>query len=116
VRRVAALSLRGGEKERWKGPGCHRLGGVSVVAKTVSSFLSHNRQGFDLVFVDPPYSAQNPQIVADLVALSGCLEPGAIVVIERSSRGAEITPPEGFTLLDSRSYGDTRVTTLERSR
>ena len=91
-------------------------GAVSVVAKTVSSFLSHNRQGFDLVFIDPPYSALNPQIVADLVALSGCLEPGAIVVIERSSRDVEITPPEGFTLLDSRNYGDTRVTTLERSR
>jgi len=66
---------------------------------------------FDLVFLDPPY--RKNLIGPALAALrdGNWLAPNAVIVTESSE---EEPAPEidGFTLLDHRTYGDTRVTFL----
>ncbi|MCE6952592.1 16S rRNA (guanine(966)-N(2))-methyltransferase RsmD [Cereibacter sphaeroides] len=61
-----------------------------------------------LCFLDPPYGKRMGE--AALAAHAGWLSPGALVVWEEST--API-PPEGFTPLDQRRYGETLVTILE---
>jgi 16S rRNA (guanine966-N2)-methyltransferase len=87
------------------------LPGARVVARAVGAFLADAPdEPFDVVFVDPPYELDEPQLSAVLGALAdGWLAPGAQVVVERSSRsGAPVVP--GSTLLTpfaERRYGDT---------
>ena len=60
---------------------------------------------FDVVFLDPPYGKAMGE--SALQAARGWLAPQALVVWEEST--APVLP-EGFTLEDSRKYGDTLVT------
>jgi 16S rRNA (guanine966-N2)-methyltransferase len=64
-----------------------------------------------LVFLDPPYGkGLGARALASAVA-GGWIAPGALIVWEES---APQPAPEGFTPLDTRHYGDTHVTFLER--
>ena len=45
----------------------------------------------------------------DLLERNGWLVPGALVVVERSARGAALVWPEGYTSGKDRSYGDTAL-------
>lgn len=63
-----------------------------------------------LVFLDPPYGKElGEQALAAAIA-QGWLADDALVVWEES---ADITPPDGLTLLDERRYGDTFIRLLE---
>jgi 16S rRNA (guanine966-N2)-methyltransferase len=66
---------------------------------------------FDLVFVDPPYDLDGNDLTHVLVGLtqSGCLGPGATVVVETGRRRAPVLP-EGWTVGWARAYGDTLLT------
>ncbi|MCW5773135.1 MAG: RsmD family RNA methyltransferase [Rhodospirillaceae bacterium] len=65
-----------------------------------------------LAFFDPPY-ADNAAVPALAgFAASGWLAPGAVCVVEESSRGPELVPPAGFLRLDARRYGAARVVVL----
>jgi 16S rRNA (guanine966-N2)-methyltransferase len=68
---------------------------------------------YDLVFSDPPYPLPTPAVEADLAALRdhGWLVPGALVVVERSSRGEPMTWPDGFGSTRERRYGETLLLT-----
>ncbi|MFQ6753215.1 16S rRNA (guanine(966)-N(2))-methyltransferase RsmD [Cereibacter sphaeroides] len=61
-----------------------------------------------LCFLDPPYSKGLGERA--LAAHAGWLAPGALVLWEENIAPV---PPEGFTQLDQRRYGDTLVTILE---
>lgn len=65
---------------------------------------------FDLVFLDPPY--RKNMIAPSLAALraGAWLAPDAVIVAE--SAVDETFAPDGFELLDERSYGETRVSFL----
>ncbi len=65
---------------------------------------------FDLVFLDPPYGKGMGQKAMAAARSGGWLAPGALVVWEES---APMEPPDGFTLLERRKYGDTHVTLME---
>ena len=67
---------------------------------------------FDLVFLDPPYGKSMGQKALAAAAEGGWLTPGAMVVWEES---APMQAPEGFARIDTRKYGDTHVTLLERA-
>jgi 16S rRNA (guanine966-N2)-methyltransferase len=91
--------------------------GVEVVQARAEAFVrrahaSGEHAGcFDVAFVDPPYTMPTDAVsglLADLVA-HGWLCPGAVVVVERSSRAAEPAWPEGLVALRSRRYGETVV-------
>jgi 16S rRNA (guanine966-N2)-methyltransferase len=66
---------------------------------------------FDLAFLDPPY---RKGLVAQALASArdgGWLTPRALVVAEMAADEA-FAAPEGFALLDERTYGDTKVLVL----
>ena len=67
--------------------------------------------GADLVFLDPPYAASldsQSEVVSRLVE-RGCLTPGALVVLERSTEGEEPVAVGPLPVVDVRRYGDTRL-------
>jgi 16S rRNA (guanine966-N2)-methyltransferase len=65
---------------------------------------------YDVVFADPPYDVHGERIDEIVEALAkGWLAPGAVVVIERSARGAEVHWPAGYVPLSERRYGETML-------
>lgn len=62
-----------------------------------------------LVFLDPPYGKAMGQKALLAAQAGGWISPEALIVWEET--GPQ-DPPEGFTLLDTRRYGDTTVTVL----
>jgi 16S rRNA (guanine966-N2)-methyltransferase len=81
-----------------------------VVTSPVLTYLKRQAaaEAYDVVFLDPPYESP---IDADLEALAagGWLADQAIVITERSSRGAEPAAPALLTLETTRTYGETRL-------
>ncbi len=66
---------------------------------------------YDVVFLDPPYPLDEEALAADLAGLDdqGWLVPGAMVVVERSSRSPEPTWPAGIEGRRSKRYGETTL-------
>ena len=63
---------------------------------------------YDLAFLDPPYDKGLAERALTSLAAGGWLKPGAIAVVEERADVALAWPP-AFTLLDERTYGDTKV-------
>ncbi|MBN9888798.1 16S rRNA (guanine(966)-N(2))-methyltransferase RsmD [Salipiger abyssi] len=63
----------------------------------------------DLVFLDPPYGKALGAAALGAARTGGWIAPEALVVWEEN---APQLAPEGFSLLDTRRYGDTHVTVL----
>jgi len=63
---------------------------------------------YDVVFADPPYQLPATALASALVQLwhRGWLSPGALLVVERSSRDAEWEWPEPWEAVKSRQYGE----------
>ncbi|MBP2312165.1 16S rRNA (guanine(966)-N(2))-methyltransferase RsmD [Azospirillum soli] len=64
-----------------------------------------------LAFLDPPYGQGLAPRAMEGLAKGGWLAPGALLVVE-VGEGDPLPPPPGFTSLDERRYGDTRVVFL----
>ena len=65
---------------------------------------------YDVVFLDPPYPLADEAVADDLArarATRRWLVPGALVVVERSSRSPEPGWPAGFTGIREKRYGET---------
>ncbi|MDL9939008.1 16S rRNA (guanine(966)-N(2))-methyltransferase RsmD [Gordonia sp. ABSL1-1] len=89
---------------------CGVKAATTVVTRPVQAFLSGTHATYDLVFSDPPYDLGVDEITEDLRLLAdGLLSPDALVVLERSARGAGPQWPGGFEVLVDKTYGDTRV-------
>jgi 16S rRNA (guanine966-N2)-methyltransferase len=82
---------------------------ISVVASAVASYLASSAGPFDLVFTDPPYELADADLAADLIALAPLLAPGALVVVERSSRSPEPAWPAALSALKPKKYGETTL-------
>lgn len=83
---------------------------ITVVTNKVAAFLRGAPQPFDLVFADPPYSLSQEELAANLAQLSGgWLGAGALVVLERSSRGEAPLWPLGIEPLRHKRYSDTAI-------
>jgi len=66
---------------------------------------------FDVVWLDPPYEADDlPRVLADLLRL-GLVSPDGVVVVERSKRNP-LEQAEGWRLERERTYGDTVLSQL----
>ena len=70
---------------------------------------------FDVIFIDPPYAFETEacnQLLADLAAreLTG---DDTVIMLERSTRSAEPTAPEGWAISNRRDYGETAVYYIE---
>jgi len=86
------------------------LPGAEVAAEKVECAVAGPPGGpaYDVVFADPPYSLGDGAVEAVLRGLvdHGWLAPAAVVVVERSSRGAPLRWPEGLTAVRDRRYGE----------
>ncbi|RIV40690.1 16S rRNA (guanine(966)-N(2))-methyltransferase RsmD [Micromonospora radicis] len=84
-----------------------------LVTGKVCTVLAAGPEGgpYDVVFADPPYALPDDGVTAMLAALveGGWLAPDAMVVVERSSRGAPVDWVEGITGQRSRRYGETTL-------
>jgi 16S rRNA (guanine966-N2)-methyltransferase len=83
---------------------------ADVVTGSVAGALAHTPAApYDVAFLDPPYAQDEHDVVSDLTALldQEWLVPGAMVVVERGSRGPEPAWPDGFTGTREKKYGET---------
>ena len=88
---------------------------IRAEGRTVSAYLEHCGDRFDLVFIDPPYDVDNETISEVLTRLVPVLNKDAVIVLERSSRTEQPDLPEGITLDESKNYGDTVTYWLSNS-
>ena len=89
-------------------------GRMHVVTDTVSRFLTRpgkGGQGYDLVFVDPPYAEKVIEQTLKLLLKQGWLRPGAVIAaeVEVRSRFDAASIPADLILDTDRNYGQTRV-------
>lgn len=85
---------------------------VHVVTNSVSVLLAKPpRAPYDVVFLDPPYPLEETSLAEALGLLfdQGWLSPGAMVVVERSSRSPEPAWPVGIGDTRERKYGETTL-------
>ncbi|MDI9885260.1 16S rRNA (guanine(966)-N(2))-methyltransferase RsmD [Streptomyces sp. HNM0645] len=63
---------------------------------------------YDVVFLDPPYAVTDDDLREILLTLraGGWLAEGALVTVERSTRGGEFAWPDGIEPLRARRYGE----------
>lgn len=90
---------------------------AEVLRQRAESFAEGSRFGgreaYDVVFADPPYETGIPSRVLEALDSTGRLAPGAMVVLEVSSRLADLNLPIGYRLLDTRRYGDSKLLYLK---
>lgn len=67
-----------------------------------------------LVFLDPPYRQGLSNAALSALAAAGWIAPGAIIASEGDTRDPAVAAP-GFTDIDERRYGTTRLSFLARS-
>jgi 16S rRNA (guanine966-N2)-methyltransferase len=87
-------------------------GGMVTVVVTAAERLAAgpppDGAGYDAIFLDPPYALPDTdldRVLADLVA-HGWLTGGAVLAVERASRGRGPTWSAGVTALKNRRYGE----------
>ena len=83
---------------------------ADVVAAAVGGTLRRPPAApYDVVFLDPPYPLPDAAVTDDLEALAAhdWLVPGALVVVERSTRSPEPGWPPGITDVRHKRYGET---------
>jgi 16S rRNA (guanine966-N2)-methyltransferase len=80
-----------------------------VTANVLATLLRAPVAPYDVVFLDPPYPLPNGDVEQALAALVDheWLTPGALVVLERSSRGPQAQWPDGLTASRDKRYGET---------
>lgn len=66
---------------------------------------------YDLIFLDPPYSKDLGQKALSQAVAGGWVADDALIVWEESS---PMAAPEGFSLQDTRKYGDTHIALMWR--
>ncbi|WP_104126943.1 16S rRNA (guanine(966)-N(2))-methyltransferase RsmD [Cryobacterium sp. Y57] len=105
---AAAMCRRNAEAVRRSAPKGTDLK-IAVSAQAVQSFLAATKEGFDVVFIDPPYDLSEIELGHNLSALAPLLATDALVVLERSSRSPEPNWGAGLALDRRKDYGDTTV-------
>lgn len=83
---------------------------LSVVASSVDSYLAGTPRPFDVVWLDPPYDVDAAVVDAQLARIvEGWLAPDGLVIVERSSRGADPAWPTALPDRWQRRYGETTL-------
>jgi len=89
---------------------------VEVVRQAVQTFLNTAQESadhvpplWDVVLIDPPYDLGEDELTANLETLVPLLAPGAVVLVERSTRSPAPRLPSGLTPIRDRRYGETAL-------
>ena len=80
-----------------------------VEAGDVERFVTRSPQGFDLAFVDPPYSLNEKTVTAVMTGVAKLLTQGGVAVLHRRAGGLRPKLPESLSLIDRRRYGDAEL-------
>ena len=64
---------------------------------------------YSLIFLDPPYKKGLGEKALQTAARQGWIAPDALIIWEE---GSDVSPPDGFSILDHRKFGDTQATFL----
>jgi 16S rRNA (guanine966-N2)-methyltransferase len=85
--------------------------GLDVTRLTAAPPGGQAAAPYDLVYVDPPYDQADTDVESVLGGLAehAWLAAGALVLVERSRRGAGFLWPDGYEPERDRQYGDTVV-------
>jgi 16S rRNA (guanine966-N2)-methyltransferase len=84
------------------------LGGT-IVSSTVSDYLGRSNGGYDLVFMDPPWTQETAVMNAELERLDLLLASRAEVVVSRRHSDDQPVIPVTWAVATDRRYGDTRI-------
>jgi 16S rRNA (guanine966-N2)-methyltransferase len=80
---------------------------VTVRRDRVERVLAGAPEPYQLVFADPPYALDDGELAAVLHRLTGgWLAPGAVLAVERATRGAGPRWPDRVEALKQRRYGE----------
>ncbi len=85
------------------------LPGAELVADRVERVLRRPPpEPYDLIFADPPYAVTDEAVAGMLAELreGGWLAPGALIVVERATRGGPFRWPAGYEGVRARRYGE----------
>lgn len=84
---------------------------VNVECVNVKTWVQRAASPIDVCFLDPPYSVDDADVRALIASLCErpLLNPGALVVVERSATASKSPFGQDFIEVRERSYGDTRV-------
>jgi 16S rRNA (guanine966-N2)-methyltransferase len=89
------------------------LGRVTCVKADAIRWLERGGEQFDLILADPPYDLPDAmRLTLEAIARHSVLTEGGTLVYELRSSGA-IRIPEGWTVGRDKTYGKTRVMTLQ---
>ncbi|MDY6972901.1 MAG: 16S rRNA (guanine(966)-N(2))-methyltransferase RsmD [Thermodesulfobacteriota bacterium] len=69
------------------------------------------RDGFDLIFLDPPYGKDLIPLLLEKFSMRNLLSPRARVVTESSKTDVLPVSTGNLEMVDTRSYGNTRIST-----
>jgi 16S rRNA (guanine966-N2)-methyltransferase len=83
-------------------------------ATTLSARTAADGGPFDIAFLDPPYGKGLGEAALARLLAGDWLAPDALAVLERGA-GDPVPTPEGFELLDERTWGAARVSFLRAS-
>jgi 16S rRNA (guanine966-N2)-methyltransferase len=76
---------------------------ATVIDNDVTAYLRGAPEPADVVLLDPPYEVDVDPVLELLVPW---LAPGAVVVVERATRGAAPAVPHGLEAVRDRRYGE----------
>jgi 16S rRNA (guanine(966)-N(2))-methyltransferase RsmD len=88
---------------------------ISAEVRAALKRMAKEEARFGLVFLDPPYAAQETAETVGALAASGVLLEGAWIVLEHAARTTPPPAPPACTLRFTRTYGDTALTFYRHS-
>lgn len=86
---------------------------ATVLNQQAETFLASCNEGFDVIFLDPPYNRGFLKPILDIIVQKSLLNEDGTLVIETELGGEEI-PPTPFAVKKSVAYGNTVITILKR--
>jgi 16S rRNA (guanine(966)-N(2))-methyltransferase RsmD len=89
---------------------------ATVVKDKTFNFLKKSASVFDIIFVDPPYSSDELELILPLVDDTAILSNNGLVIAEHSSKKILPSAFKNLILKKSYKYGDTSLTVYEKNR
>jgi 16S rRNA (guanine966-N2)-methyltransferase len=93
------------------------LGGSTRIFRRDATRLGpvHPLEPFSVAFLDPPYGKGLAERALVAARAGGWLTPDALVVVEEATSAA-FAPPDGYTEIERRNYGDSDLIFLRQAR
>lgn len=87
---------------------------ATIIAAKAESFLKRAPEQFDIIFLDPPYTAEQPALL-ELVSGSAVLKDGSIVISEHFKKQRSPERQGMLVLYREAVYGDTVLAFYRKS-